>query len=73
MAEKAYCCYIESLSEEHDGLTLSDELLRELSCWEDAEWEICYGPTPDDYTHACSNHAGWLLVEGRENRVFPIG
>lgn len=43
-------------------------------CFKDgfaAEWEIRFGSTSDDYTHACSAHVGELLQEGI-NTVYPV-
>ncbi len=40
-------------------------------CTKKAEWEINYGRSPDDYTHACEAHVGELLSVG-VNTVFPF-
>ncbi len=40
-----------------------------LSCKQKADWEILSGPTPDDYTHACTKHVGELLSYDVENHV----
>lgn len=43
-----------------------------LLCPRQADWEIWYGNTPDDYTHACTKHVGRLLETDVENRVHWI-
>lgn len=43
-----------------------------IPCDEPAEWEIVDGPTTDDYTHACSDHVGHLLQDGRVSTVYEI-
>ena len=43
-----------------------------IDCVKDAEWQIIYGPTTDDYTEACTEHVGELLEPDKENTVYPI-
>ena len=40
-----------------------------IGCGKKAKWEINYGPSPDDFTHACEKHVGELLEEGKINTV----
>ncbi len=41
-----------------------------IGCKKKAKWEINYGRTTDDYTHACTKHVGELLHEDRDNTVY---
>lgn len=43
-----------------------------LECDQYAEWEICYGETVDDYTHACTKHVGIMLEPDKRNSVYPV-
>lgn len=42
-----------------------------VGCATPAEWEIAWGPTPDDYTHACTAHVGALLDDHDVFTVYP--
>lgn len=37
-----------------------------------AEWMIVSGASPDDYTEACTQHVGELLVDAPEQRIYRI-
>ena len=43
-----------------------------IDCEKDAEWQIVYGSTPDDYTEACTEHVGEMLEPDKENTVYPV-
>lgn len=44
----------------------------QIGCEEKAEWNIVWGNSPDDYTHACTKHVGELLTEASEHRIYPL-
>ena len=52
------CCFIEP----HTG----------AGCYLPAQWRITYGNTADDYTESCEQHAGALLTDAPEHRVYPL-
>jgi hypothetical protein len=56
--KERWCCYIDQASG--------------APCIQDAQWQICYGRTTDDFTEACEEHVGELLEEGVVNHVYPI-
>lgn len=58
MAEEAECCFV--VGDNGEG------------CGRTPAWSINYGPRPDDYTDACDEHVGELLVEGVINTVYPF-
>jgi hypothetical protein len=43
-------------------------------CLDDAEWLIVFGPNPEDYTHSCSPHVGYIIDPTADSGVivFPI-
>ena len=43
-----------------------------LLCEAGASWQIWHGPSPEDYTEACTDHVGELLTDAPEHRVYPI-
>lgn len=44
-----------------------------VGCDRLADWQICWGDSPDDYTEACGEHVGDLLEPDAENRIYPLG
>lgn len=56
---KSFCCFIPD----------QESMKR---CPEDAVWEIRDGPTPDDFTHACSQHVGEMLQPDRVSTVYRL-
>lgn len=47
-----YCCYIEPAQ---------DAAGHPRPCRNDALWHIAFGGGPDDYTYACTPHAGVMI------------
>jgi hypothetical protein len=43
-----------------------------LGCSQPAKWEIRWGIHPHDYTHACSEHLGYLLPDAPRYSVVPL-
>jgi len=43
-----------------------------LQCGHSAEWRICWGATPDDYTESCTRHVGEMLTDAPEHRIYPL-
>jgi hypothetical protein len=75
---KLKCCHIDDRGQEllqQPGMSEGDKRMvsDRHSCKAAATWEICYGHTVDDYTHACDDHAGHLMLQDRLNTVAPIG
>lgn len=66
-----FCCYIADENQEAAKNASADEI-RALGCQELAEWMIIDGPAPDDYTHACTAHVGFLLSDSEDIRVFSL-
>lgn len=69
---KLTCCYI---PEKQQGMVPDQRdqpLPVGVGCQESAEWQIWYGPTPDDNTLACTAHVGELLNPDTENRVYQV-
>jgi hypothetical protein len=66
-----YCCYIRNLADDDIDNPDPPEVTGER-CSSAADWEIRYGPAPDDFTHACEAHVGFLLQGGVENVAIPI-
>lgn len=42
-----------------------------IGCEKEAEWQLTDGNGVDDYTHACTDHVGFLLQD-RETTVSPL-
>lgn len=56
--DKPLCCYIEPEMK--------------LGCLNNAEWIIVQGCAPLDYTEACTEHVGELLVDEPFNHAYPL-
>jgi hypothetical protein len=41
------------------------------NCDKDADYELYYGYSPDDYTYSCVEHLG-LMVPDKETTVIPL-
>lgn len=51
------CCYVRD-----DGLV----------CPRMADFGVCDGPTPDDYTHSCCQHIGKMVQYDCTSTIYPI-
>ncbi len=58
MKIQAECCYIGPRSGK--------------GCEKRAKWFLIQGYSPTDFTHACTQHVGYLLVDEPFNHIFPI-
>ncbi len=63
---RPHCCHVASF--DSAGCAIGNG----TPCEKDAEFEINDGPTPDDYTHACADHVGHMLQDGRISTVYPV-
>jgi hypothetical protein len=70
VAERAdqFCCFIPEAEQERakHGEPVA-------GCAAAAEWDIRFGPSPDDYTEACTAHVGALLGGYPVYTITPIG
>lgn len=56
---KPFCCYIEPGQEQ--------------GCDKDPDFDVYFGPRPDDYTQGCAEHVGLLIPDGiKEATLVPI-
>ncbi len=56
--ERNTCCYIGGFLHRY--------------CQRPAEWLICHGSAPDDYTFACSRHVGQMLTDAPCQYVYHL-
>jgi hypothetical protein len=59
------------IHEEKEQKMINKPVCCVITCGKDAEWEIRYGETTDDYTHACTEHVGEMLEPDKINTVYP--
>lgn len=81
MSDKPYCCYLapESVAllaahpEEPRGTPAVEAIIAKYGCALDADWDIFYGPRPDDNTQSCQGHLGVLVPDdGAEVHLYRL-
>jgi hypothetical protein len=59
MSDPLLCCY-------------ADPVEPAVACAASADWEVHHGLGPEDCTHACSEHLGFMLTDAEEHRVYRL-
>lgn len=69
-----YCCFLPDGSEAEYATAAPGPNRLAIGCAIPAEFVLIFGPNPrpDDYTHACRDHVGALILDHTETRVIPV-